>query len=162
MAPILALLLAAAALAAIAEDQQLGPRDPLKVGAYVRLASLRMLAGDLAGARAAYQQSGLTSQECALVDVQPALTKTGLGSEDFPREAEEWGFAGWVHTEFDIDADGRTTNVRAIVAYPPFVFAAAAVKGLQQTRYQQSYRPEGGPGCSGREQGIRFILRRQN
>jgi hypothetical protein len=56
---------------------------------------------------------------------------------------------GWVTTEFDIDAAGRTANQRAIIAYPPFVFEQASVGIVKGARFEQRYRPEGGLGCAG-------------
>ena len=142
----------------VVDDMALDPRDPLKVGAWLRLASIRATQGDLAGAREAYQRTGLAAQECALVDAKPALVKDNAGASSFPMEALRWGFEGWAQTEFDIAADGRTANVRTVIAYPPFVFTPAASKILAGARFTQSYRPEGGLGCGGLTQRVRFGL----
>ncbi len=40
----------------------------------------------------------------------------------FPQEAMQWGFEGWTQTQFDVSAEGRVVNERAILSYPPFVF----------------------------------------
>jgi hypothetical protein len=38
----------------------------------------------------------------------------------------EFGFffesKGWIHTELDIDAKGKSNNVRIVASYPPFLF----------------------------------------
>lgn len=145
-------------LQAVAHDARLGPSDPLRVNALVRLAGVQARNGDLAGARQSYAKTGLDAQQCALVDTKPALRRSGAGSSDFPMEAMRWGFEGWVRTEFDIAADGKTANQRSIIAYPPFVFRDAAVGVVRDARYQPSYRPEGDPGCSGAQQNISFLL----
>ncbi|WP_197277226.1 hypothetical protein [Sphingomonas profundi] len=136
----------------------LDPHDPLMVGALLRLATTKAQLGDLAAARAAYRQSGLTAQQCALVDAVPALTASNASSNDFPQEALRWGFEGWTKTEFDVTAGGRTANVRTLYAYPPFVFSPASVAIQSGARYTQSYRPEGGLGCGGSQQRLRFGL----
>lgn len=149
---------AAALLRQVAADDRLASGDPMRVGALVRLAALQARTGDLASARASYEATGLTAQQCALVDAKPAMRKTGATSGDFPLEAMRWGFEGWVRTEFDIGADGRTSAQRAVIAYPPFVFRDAAVEMARDIRFQQSYRPAGGLGCGGAQTSIHFLL----
>ena len=61
-----------------------------------------------------------------------------------------WGFSGWTKIEYDISANGETLNVRPVVAYPPFVFGAAAAKAADRFRYYPSFRPDGGLGCGGK------------
>jgi tetratricopeptide (TPR) repeat protein len=144
----------------VATDSRLVGNDPLRVGALVRLAALNVAAGNVAAAREAYTRTGLSEQQCALLDAQPALLKTHVGSNDYPLEALSWGFEGWVRVEYDITAEGRTTQPRAIIAYPPFVFRDAAVGMARAFRYSQSYRPGGSAGCSGEQQGINFSIPR--
>ncbi len=62
------------------------------------------------------------------------MTHRAARVADFPPETIEWGISGWSNTEFDIKADGSTTNVRATIAYPPFVFAKPTVKIFERTR----------------------------
>ena len=139
-------------------QEGLDVRDPLRVGALIRLANLYQQRGDPEAARSAYQLTGLSAQECALVDARPAMTRHGLSSIDFPPEAMAWGFEGWTMTEHDIDATGKPVNIRTKVAYPPFVFGDAARTGFAKARFTQSYRPEGGLGCSAQSHRISFLL----
>lgn len=149
---------AATLLNQVVDDKRLAPRDPLRVAALLRLSSLEARTGDLGAARTAYQQTGLEAQQCALVDARPSLSQRPDTGNAFPQEAQRWGFEGWVKTEYDIAPDGKTLNQRAIVAYPPFVFRDAAIGVAKTMRFTQTYRPEGGPGCSGAETQIKFLL----
>jgi TonB family protein len=149
---------AAALLKATADDPGLAHDDPLRVGALVRLASLQAAAGDIAAARTSFDLSGLSDRQCSLVDAVPAARR--YGDVDFPREAQRWGFEGWVIVQFDIQADGRTANQRAVVSYPPLVFQEAALEAAQGSRFEQSYRPAGGLGCGGKQVKVNFQLHR--
>ena len=141
-----------------ANDPRLPAGDPLKTAALVRLATLQAKAGDIVAARESYEKTGLSAQQCALVDARPSLKRSGASSSDFPMEAMHWGFEGWVSVEFDILPDGKTSGLRAVVAYPPLVFRDAAVGILKDSRYEQTYRPDGGPGCGGARQAINFQI----
>ncbi|WP_156340185.1 hypothetical protein [Sphingomonas sp. Leaf17] len=141
----------------VANDPALDASDPLRVGALVRLASLEQTAGDTAAARAAFEKSGLTADQCALLDAPPRQLKTG---GVFPEEAQGWGFEGWTSTQFDIGADGRVLNERAVLSYPPFVFTKAGVAAITTSRFAKSFRPDGGLGCGGTTRRIRFTLGR--
>lgn len=145
-------------LKTVATDARLPERDPLRVGAWVRLASEQARANDLAAARVSFDQSGLSAAQCALVDATQAMTRSGASSSDYPMEAMRWGFEGWVKAEFDIGADGRTLNQRAIIAYPPFIFGQATVGITTDTRYQQTYRPQGALGCSSKTINVQFVI----
>lgn len=147
-----------AAIRAVVEDKGLGERDPLKVGALSMLANVEASAGNLEAARAAYDRTGLTAEQCALIDGGPVLLRSGASSADFPMEAMRWGFEGWTQAEFDIAADGRTTNVRNVMTYPPAVFAKASRGILDDARFRATYRPGNDPGCSGASRRIRFSL----
>ncbi|PTQ07371.1 hypothetical protein CLG96_17645 [Sphingomonas oleivorans] len=145
-------------LGVVIGDGRLGPRDPFRVAALMRLASVELARKDMVAARSAYERTGLSAQECALVDAKPSLRRTNASSADFPDEALRWGFAGWAKTEFDIAANGRTIGARTVIAYPPFIFGAAAQKMLGNAIYEQSYRPQGALGCGGQQVGVRFSL----
>ncbi len=149
---------AAMLLTEVAEDSRLPSTHPLRVGALVRLAGLRATAGDAAGAAAAYRQTGLSTQQCAMLDAKPAMLKQNVSSSDFPMEALSWGFEGWVRTEYDIMADGKTAGQRVIAAYPPFVFRDAAIQIASNHKFAVSYRPDGGAGCSGTQGNNNFQI----
>lgn len=141
----------------VATNPALPESDPLRVGALVRLASLEAAAGDLPAARSSYEKTGLTAQQCSIVDATPVMRR--LGHSDFPIGAEAWGFEGWVMLEFDIQADGKTANQRALIAYPPLVFVDTAINMAKDSTYSQSYRPAGGLGCGGKVIKASFSMR---
>lgn len=147
-----------ATLRGVAGDAALSDRDPLKIGALVMLANVEASEGRLDAAQAAYERTGLTAQQCALIDGGPVMRRSGASSSDFPMEAMRWGFEGWTNVEFDIDADGRTVNRRIVAAYPPAVFAEASTGILEDARFRGSYRPEGDLGCGGQTQRVVFSL----
>lgn len=149
---------AAEIVAAVANDSRLPAGDPLKTAAFVRLAGIQAKAGAIDAARQSYEKSGLSAQQCALVDARPSMKRNGASDSDFPMEAMRWGFEGWVRVEFDILPQGTTGNQRAVIAYPPLVFRDAAIGILKDARYEQSYRPTGAPGCGGAQQGINFRI----
>jgi hypothetical protein len=133
-----------ATLRTVADDPALAATNPLKVGALIRIASIERQNGSTDAARAAFKQSGLSADQCALVDAKPKMLHAG-GS--FPQEALAWGFEGYTKTQFDIDADGNVVNERVILAYPPFVFTDASRKTIAGARFAKSYRPDGGLAC---------------
>ena len=145
-------------LRAISEDTSLEDGHPLKVGALIRLASFEKKAGHMLEARAAFDRTGLTGEQCAMLDAPPRMTSTGASDNSFPQEAMRWGFEGWVATQFDIDARGQTHGQRAIVAYPPFVFTDSATGIVTRTRFAATYRPGETPGCGGFTQRVSYEL----
>lgn len=151
---------AAQELEDVADDSRLSAHDPLRVAALLRLASLQARTGKLAAARVSYDKTGLTAQQCSIVDAKPAFHSKPDTSNAFPMEALRWGFEGWVKLEFDVAPDGATLHQRAVIAYPPFVFKDAAVNLVKDFRFNQTYRPQGGPGCSGADESIVFELPR--
>ncbi|WP_294274472.1 energy transducer TonB [uncultured Sphingomonas sp.] len=141
----------------VVDDGALPARDPLKVGALIRLASIAQRRGDIAAARQTFEKTGLAASQCATLDATPKAVSIPNG-DAFPQEAQRWGFEGWVRNQFDIGADGRVANTRTIVSYPPFIFSQAAEKMFGATRYQKTYRPDGGLGCGASVSGVRFRL----
>jgi hypothetical protein len=146
-------------LVVVADDKRIEAADPLKVGALTRIASIKAGEGDLSGARSAFLKTGLDAQQCALVDVSPVRVKGGASSGDVPVDAITWAISGWAQTEFDIRADGTTTNIRTVVAYPPFVYGEPMERVAARSRYTQSFRPDGGLGGGGYRtyQGFRIM-----
>lgn len=141
----------------IASDPNFADNDPFKVGALIRLANAESIAGEAEAARQHFAQTGLSSQQCALVDANPSQIYGSFKDSDYPTEALLLGFSGWAITEFDIAADGHTVNPRAVVSFPPFVFGPASVGQIKKWQYTQTYRPEGGLGCGAMRQNISFI-----
>ncbi|MFW2829583.1 energy transducer TonB [Sphingomonas sp. ID0503] len=147
-----------AMIEAVAKDDRLADRDPLRVGAWIRLANLQAQERDFAAAEQSFRKTGLEAEQCALVDARPVMKSSGASSADFPMEAMRWGFEGFTRIEYDITADGRTANQRVVVAYPPIVFEAASLGVVRDTRYEQRFRPEGAIGCSGNAHTINFRI----
>ena len=145
-------------LAGVADDARLGANHPLRQIALLELADLAVADGNLAAAQGFFQRTGLDEQQCALIGVKPALRASGVSSADFPLEALQMGFEGWVKLEFDIAADGKTTNARPVIAYPPFVFVDAARGMAKDFRYMASYRPAGGTACSANRETLKFVI----
>ena len=145
-------------LAAIVADDRLAKDDPVKVAALLEQSSRAAASGQIDQARLAFERTGLDEAQCALIGPRPALRRSGAGADDYPMEAHRMGFEGWVRTEFDIQADGRTAGQRAVISYPPFVFEDAATGIAKQSRYEATYRPSGGAACSGQQQQIVFQL----
>lgn len=148
------------ALAAVlsAPEAAVGATDPIRQIATLHLAALDRERGDAAAADARIAASGLSADQCSLFDVRPAATNTSIGSEAFPAEALRWGFTGYVRESFDIAADGSVTNVRAVLAYPPFVFERATDRAVARFRYLPPTIAGSPAGCHGQSLNVRFRL----
>lgn len=131
---------------------------PLKVAALLQQANQFASRGDLEGARRLFEQTGLTTEQCAFLGLKPSLRRTGNPSADYPMDAVRMGFEGWIRTEFDVATDGSTIRPRVITAYPPFVFDEAGAKMSNGFRYTASYRPEGSVACTGQQASVKFLL----
>lgn len=145
-----------APLNAVLADNRLPAGHVLKVGALVRRANLRAAAGDLPGAQRDYAETGLTEQQCSVVDAKPSVKSNPVSFADYPMEMVMLGVEGWTQVQFDIAADGKTLNQRAVISYPPFIFGDSGKKIVAGVRYEQSYRPAGGLGCGGSSHRIVF------
>ncbi|MGY4396074.1 outer membrane biosynthesis protein TonB/tetratricopeptide (TPR) repeat protein [Sphingomonas sp. UYAg733] len=139
----------------VGDEPALPANHPLRVGALVRLASLEQANGNVDAARTAFESSGLAANQCALIDAPPRFLHAG---GTFPNEARQWGFEGWTQVQFDVAADGKVLNERAIVSYPPFVFTKAGKETLATAKYEKSFRPDGGLGCGGSVQRVKFLI----
>jgi hypothetical protein len=145
-------------LEAVIREPGLPLRHPLKIAAMLAQANVLAQARDPEGARVVFDRTGLTTEQCALVGLQPALKHSGADSSDYPAAAARLGFEGWVLMEYDITADGRTATHRVVTAYPPFIFDEAATGISRTMRYAVTYRPPGGLACSGERQSIVFRI----
>lgn len=145
-------------LSAVTAMPELPPRHPLKVAALLQQANQTASRNDLEGARRLFDQTGLTTEQCAFLGLQPAMRRAGASSSDYPTDALQMGFEGWVRTEFDVATDGSTVRPRMITAYPPFVFNEAGAKISNGFRYTASYRPENGVACTARQESLKFLL----
>lgn len=145
-------------LKAVTDDSRLPGQHPLKIAALLQLANQYAAAGDLGGARRLFDQTGLTTEQCAFLGLKPAMRRLGTSSSDYPEEAFNFGFEGWVRTEFDVATDGSTIEPRVVVGYPAFVFNDAGKQISKGFRYTASYRPEGSVACTGQQAALRFIM----
>lgn len=144
--------------AAVANDAALPANHPLKVAALLGQANVMAARGDLAGARSAFDRTGMTGEQCAQLGLSPSMRSSGASSSDYPMEAVRMGFEGWVMAEADVTADGRTAVQRATIAYPPFVFDDAAIGIAKDARFSSSFRPVGTLACQAVRVPIRFKL----
>jgi len=146
-----------AILDGIIADSRLAQDDPLRVAALMRRASVRAAAKDFAGARADYQATGLTEQQCSIVDAQSMLRGVNVSSNDYPTDMVRLGIEGWTRVQHDVSADGKVLNARVIAAYPPIVFSPNGVALMSRAKYEQTYRPDGALGCGGSVGTIHFV-----
>lgn len=149
---------APALLQQVIDAPGLPARHPLKVTAMLQRANMLAAAGDLAGAEAIFARTGLTEEQCALIQPTPLARRSGASAGDYPMEAVRMGFEGWVQTEFDIAADGTTIEPRTVAAYPPFIFSKAGQEIGKRARFTSSYRPNGSVACAANRQSVKFLL----
>jgi hypothetical protein len=138
-------------------EDKLGRADPIRTAALLRLSNIAAAARDTEAAASALAATGLTPEQCALVDVKPLPENISVPARTFPEEAQRWGSQGYARLAFDITAEGVPTNIRTIVAAPPFVFGPASEKALAQFRYKPVFRPGNTLGCSDSTQNFRFM-----
>lgn len=143
------------ALSAILSRSGLTDSDPIRQAAAIRLASMEAAAGRIADAEALFRKSGLDPSQCSLLDQEPARLRTSASTADYP---EGVPFNGYIVTEFDITAEGRTRAIRTVFSYPPDFFNEATTKIVSRSVYARTYRPENGIGCSGYRDRVRFLL----
>lgn len=133
--------------------------DPIRTAALLRLSNIAAARKDLASAAQALAATGLTPEQCALVDVRPQVQNRQVSSSIFPPGAHRWGSGGLTKVEYDIGTDGKPQNPRTVMAAPPFVFGRATEKGTLQLRYQPVFRPGNSVGCTGMTQNFRFMVK---
>jgi tetratricopeptide (TPR) repeat protein len=141
-------------LAAIAARHPDG--DPLRTQALIMLSDRAFARGEAELAASALARTGLSDQQCALVDVRPLSRNASFSDSDFPREALAWGLSAMVRGSYDITPTGKTSNVRVIMARPPFVFSDALVKRAQSFTFMPVLRGTETVGCQGRTFPVRF------
>ena len=132
--------------------------DAIRISALLRISNMAAAASDMATAADALAATGLTPEQCSLVDIRPEGINNKISSSAISTEARRWGNGGFVKAGFDITADGHTTNIRTIVAAPPFIFSAATEKAISQHRYRPVFRPGNTLGCTGTVVPVRFLV----
>lgn len=128
--------------------------DPIRKVAILHIATLERRSGDSKAAEASISQAGLSPGQCSLMDVRPVVRKDSIGDEAFPNQALIWNFEGFVRVGYDIDATGRPTNVRTLLAYPPFIFDKATEKAVSGFSYLPPTIGGRAVGCTGHSQSV--------
>jgi hypothetical protein len=127
-------------------DSPIAAQSPYRLMALLHLASI-VQKKEPAKAAELFKATSLQPDQCALYDVQPVVKTRPSGSAidffDFYFESR-----GWVHTEMDISATGKSEKVRVVASYPPFLYEAGAGILYRHTSYQPIFRGNG-EGCKG-------------
>ena len=147
-----------AQLEIVAGDSRLDEHHPLRQAANLRLADLAAEAGQIDQARAAFERTGLTAEQCSLLGVKPTLTKSHASGNDYPTQALMYGFEGWTKVEYDVKANGTTEGGRTLMAYPPFVFSDGAAGMTKAFVFDKSYRAGDSVACTADRQSISFQI----
>lgn len=134
----------------------LGRADPIRTAALLRLSNIAAARNDLPAAARALAETGLTADQCALVDVRPLPENKGVSGSTFPMQARMWNTGGLARVEYDIEPDGRTSNVRTVLSSPPFVFGPATEQAARRFRFEPVFRPGAAPGCVGAQDNFRY------
>jgi len=135
----------------------LASEDPIRRVAILHLSLIDRFTGHEEAARARLTSAGMTGAQCSLLDVRPVPRKAGISSENFPEEALRWGFEGWLKEAFDIGPDGAVTDVRTVMAYPPFVFGPATEATLKHFRYMPPTLGDKVLGCAGETLSVHYV-----
>lgn len=130
--------------------------DPIRTSALLRLSNIAAAERDTAAAAATLAATGLSPEQCSLIDVRPLPVNASVGNSSFPDEARRWSTGGFARVGYDITADGRPAGVRTIIASPPFIFGPATEKAVGRFRYEPVFRPGNTVGCSGQTQSVRY------
>lgn len=90
--------------------------------------------------------------------MRPQAINRSVSESAFPDEARRWGTSGYASIGYDITPDGVPTNVRTVIASPPFIFGPATEKAVARFRFQPVFRPGNTVGCSGSVQTVTFRM----
>lgn len=137
--------------------RELDGHDPIRLVATLHRSLLDRRAGDAEAAQQRIARAGLDAAQCALFDVRPLPQSIAVSSATFPMEAMRWNMGGVVRESFDIAADGKVTDVRTVLAFPPFVFGEATEKAFARSRYLPPTFGGTVLGCSGSTTTVRFV-----
>ena len=78
---------------------------------------------------------------------------------EYPVGPLSQGREGFVVLRFDVNEHGMTQNVRVVMSEPPRIFDRAALRSVQQWRYQPQTDSEGNPiTVTGQETTMRFQI----
>ena len=128
---------------------------PMQLAA-LRLASVEAERKNFAAAQQQLAASGLSPEQCSLIDLEPAVEFGGITASDYPTDLNRMGFGGQSKIVFDITSEGRTQDPRIVYAFPPFVFDPTVEKGATRLRFNRIFREGGTIGCANATQSYRF------
>ncbi|WP_010217901.1 energy transducer TonB [Sphingomonas sp. PAMC 26621] len=132
--------------------------DPIRSLAQLHLALIDKRSGAPAVADQRLAAAGITPEQCSLLDVRPVARNTAISDSAFPAEAQRWRFEGSARVAFDIAADGHVTDVRTVIAYPPFVFGPSSERAVAQFRYLPPTLGNEVLGCVGQAQNVIYRM----
>lgn len=132
--------------------------DPIRSLAMLHLSLIDKRGGKAAEADSRLAAAGIDKEQCSLLDVRPVARNTAISSSTFPGEAVRWHFEGRVSEAFDIAADGSVSDVRTVIAYPPFVFGPATERAVRRFRYLPPTLGDQPLGCTGQTVNVRYVL----
>jgi len=132
-------------------------RDPVRSTAMLHQAMLIGKAGQSTLNNGLLADSGLSPEQCAMFDTHPIRTN-GMMVNPFPNAALEWGFEGYVQEAFDIDDEGRTVNVRTVLAYPPYIFGPSTEHAIATMHYLPPKIGERSVGCTAQVQSVSYRI----
>jgi len=136
----------------------LGEGDPIRQAAAIRLASLQAASGQRAAAENTFRTSGLTPEQCGLLDADPVPISRPVSPNDYPSLPLKMGITGWAVTEFDVLANGRTRAPRTVIAYPAFLFGNASNRVVHNWVFRPTFRPDAVPSCGGYQTTVRYAM----
>lgn len=142
-----------------APESLLPDGDPIRTAALLRLSNQAAAAKDTASAASAFAATGLSPEQCSLIDIRPQAVNASISSNAFPDEARRWSTGGFVRIGFDITAAGKPINIRTIIASPPFVFGPATEKAVAQFKYRPVFRPGNTVGCTGSVRSVSYRVK---
>ncbi len=138
----------------------LGDADPIRTAALLRLSSQALAAKDTQRAADAVAATGLSAEQCAIVDVRPLGLKNYFTDADYPQDARKMNTAGFVQIGYDITASGVPANIRTVIGSPPFIFGPSTEAVITRFRFRPVFRPANVLGCTGFKQQVRYRLMR--
>ncbi|MBV7256793.1 energy transducer TonB [Pacificimonas sp. WHA3] len=124
--------------------------------ANLRLASLSAELKRFEDAENYLTNSGLTPDQCSLVDLRPLVERKGISSGNYPDILIRLGMSGQVVSEFDIGSDGKAITPRITYSFPPFVFNKTVSAAARRMRFAPIYRQGTQIGCQDWRQRYKF------
>ena len=112
-------------------DPGLSRSDPLRAGAAYRLINISWETPERAAEYAT--AAGMPFPPCWAVGSPER--RTVPTRNQFPNEAQRWGFEGWVTSQLAIRDNGEIQTSTPFAAYPPFIFRPATERVLDRTRF---------------------------